>query len=47
MYLFTEKAVVQVPQGIAYLWRDDKKQNLTIVHIHIMVFCAVGQTHEL
>lgn len=47
MYLFTEKAVVQVPQGIAYLWRDDKKQNLTIVHIHIMFFHAVGQTHEL
>lgn len=47
VYLFTEKVVVQVPWGIAYLWKVDKKQNLTIVDIHVMFFHAVEQTHEL
>lgn len=48
IHLSTQKAV-QAPWGIAYLWRDDKKQNLTIMHIqkHVRFFHAVGQTHKL
>lgn len=40
IYLFTEKAVVQVPQGIAYLWRDDKKQSDYCAHPHYVFSCS-------
>lgn len=46
---FTQKVVVQAPRGVASLWKDDKKQSLTImrIHKHVLFFHAVVQFHEL